>query len=58
MPFTNCSTAWGRGKRSDELPKDLRFKQDRLRKIKEAMKSLEQQAKWGYLSSQRESEER
>ncbi len=36
---------YGRGKRSDELPKDLRFKQDRLRKIKEAMKSLEQQAK-------------
>ena len=36
---------YGRGKRGDELPKDLRFKQDRLRKIKEAMKSLEQQAK-------------
>ena len=36
---------YGKGKRGDELPKDLRFKQDRLRKIKEAMKSLEQQAK-------------
>jgi len=36
---------YGKGKRGDELPKDLRFKQDRLRKIKEAMKSLEDQAK-------------
>jgi transposase len=36
---------YGKGKRGDELPEDLRFKQDRLRKIKEAMKSLEQQAK-------------
>jgi transposase len=36
---------YGKGKRGDELPKDLRFKQDRLRKIREAMKSLEDQAK-------------
>jgi hypothetical protein len=36
---------YGKGQRGDELPKELRFKQDRLRKIKEAMKSLEQQAK-------------
>jgi transposase len=36
---------YGKGKHGDELPKDLRFKQDRLRKIKEAMTSLEQQAK-------------
>jgi transposase len=36
---------YGKGKRGDELPKELRFKQDRLRKIKEAMKSLEQEAK-------------
>jgi transposase len=36
---------YGKGKHGDELPKDLRFKQDRLRKITEAMKSLEQQAK-------------
>ena len=36
---------YGKGKRGDELPKDLRFKQDRLRKIREAMESLEQQAK-------------
>jgi len=36
---------YGKGKRGDDLPKELRFKQDRLRKIKEAMKSLEQEAK-------------
>ena len=36
---------YGKGKRGDELPKELRFKQDRLKKIKEAMKSLEQEAK-------------
>jgi len=36
---------YGKGKRGDELPKELRFKQDRLRKIKEAMASLEQEAK-------------
>jgi hypothetical protein len=35
---------YGQGQRGDELPEDLRFKQDRLRKIKEAMTSLEQQA--------------
>jgi transposase/IS5 family transposase len=38
-------TKYGKGKRGDELPKELRFKQDRLKKIKEAMKSLEQEAK-------------
>lgn len=36
---------YGKGKRGDELPKELRFKQARLRKIKEAMASLEQEAK-------------
>lgn len=36
---------YGKGKRGDELPDELRFKQDRLKKIKEAMKSLEVEAK-------------
>ena len=36
---------YGTGKRGDELPDELRFKQDRLKKIKEAMKSLETEAK-------------
>jgi len=36
---------YGRGKRGDELPKELRFKQSRLAKIKEAKAALEQEAK-------------
>jgi len=36
---------YGKGKRGDELPKELRFKQGRLKKIKEAMSSLEAEAK-------------
>jgi len=36
---------YGKDKRGDELPEELRFKQDRLRKIREAMQSLEQEAK-------------
>jgi len=38
-------TLYGKGKRGDELPEELRFKQKRLEKIKEAMESLEQEAK-------------
>lgn len=36
---------FGKGKRGDELPEELRFKESRLRKIREAMKSLEAEAK-------------
>jgi len=36
---------FGKGKGGDELPEDLRFKESRLRKIREAMKSLEAEAK-------------
>jgi len=36
---------YGKGKCGDELPEELRFKQKRLEKIKEAMESLEQEAK-------------
>jgi transposase len=36
---------YGKGKRGDELPGELRFKQSRLKKIKEAMQALEQEAK-------------
>ena len=36
---------YGKGNRGDELPDELRFKQDRLKKIKEAMRSLETEAK-------------
>ncbi|MBN1841089.1 MAG: hypothetical protein JW883_02265 [Deltaproteobacteria bacterium] len=31
---------YGKGKRGDELPKELRFKQSRLAKIKEAKAAL------------------
>ena len=36
---------YGKGKRGEELPEDLRFKQSRLKKIKEAMAALEEEAK-------------
>ena len=35
---------YGKGKRGDELPEELRYKQSRLMKIKEAMQALEQEA--------------
>jgi transposase len=35
---------YGKGRRGDELPEALRFKQSRLRKIREAMASLEAEA--------------
>jgi transposase len=36
---------YGKGNRGDELPDELRFKQNRLKKIKEAMRVLEAEAK-------------
>jgi transposase len=36
---------YGKGKRGDELPRDLRFKQRRLKKLQEAKKALEQEAR-------------
>ncbi|MCK4335066.1 IS1182 family transposase [candidate division WOR-3 bacterium] len=36
---------YGKGKRGDELPQELRFKESRLKKIKEAMRALEAEAK-------------
>lgn len=35
---------YGKGVRGDELPKELKFKQDRLRKIRDAKRALERQA--------------
>jgi hypothetical protein len=35
---------YGKGKRGDELPRELRFKQSRFQKIQEAMRALEQEA--------------
>ena len=36
---------YGKGKRGDELPKELRFKKTRLKKIKEAKAALEEEAR-------------
>jgi hypothetical protein len=36
---------YGKGKRGDELPKELRFKQGRLAKIRQAKQALEEQAR-------------
>lgn len=41
----NEDQQYGRGKRGDELPSELRFKESRLRKIREAMAALEAEAK-------------
>jgi len=35
---------YGKGKKGDELPQELRFKESRLKKIQEAMKALEEEA--------------
>jgi len=45
---------YGKDKRGDELPEELRFKQDRLRKIREAMQSLQQEARAEAESKRRE----
>ncbi len=37
---------YGRDKRGDELPKELAFRESRLRKIREAREALEAEAKW------------
>ncbi len=36
---------YGKGKRGDELPEELRFRDSRIKKIKEAMESIKQEAK-------------
>jgi transposase len=38
-------TRYGRGKRGDELPEELRFRERRLRKIQEAKQALEEEAR-------------
>jgi transposase/signal recognition particle subunit SEC65 len=37
---------YGKDKRGDELPKELAFRESRLRKIREAREALETEAKW------------
>ena len=47
---------YGKGKRGDELPEDLRFRETRLKKIQEAMEALEQEARQEALEKEREQE--
>lgn len=42
---TEEDALYGKGRRGDELPQELRFKESRLSKIKEAMRAVEQEAK-------------
>ena len=49
---------YGKGQRGDELPEELRFKQARLAKIKEAMEALEREARERAEAQRREQEEK
>ncbi len=44
----------GRGNRGDELPRELRFKQSRLKKIRDAMQALEEEARAEYPAKEAE----
>jgi hypothetical protein len=44
---------YGRGKRGDELPEELRFRERRLKKIQEAKQALEQEARQAAAVAQR-----
>lgn len=47
---------YGKGKKGNDLPKELKFRQSRLQKIKEAKKALEEEAKAETASKQKEYE--
>jgi len=49
---------YGKGRRGDELPEELRFKQSRLAKIKEAKEALEREARGKAEQQRREQEEK
>jgi transposase len=49
-------TLYGKGKRGDELPRELRFKQSRLKKIQEAVSALEHEAEARAAAQRREQE--
>lgn len=42
---TEENELYGKGKRGDELPKELKFRESRLKKIQEAMQALEEEAR-------------
>jgi len=45
---------YGKGKRGDELPEELRFRETRLKKIREAMEALQEEARQEAQEKQRE----
>jgi transposase len=47
---------YGKGKRAEELPKELRFKESRLAKIREAKRALEEEARAAAVAQQAEYE--
>jgi transposase len=49
---------YGKGKKADELPKELRFKKSRLEKIEQAKKALEEEARQEAQAKQAEYEEK
>lgn len=49
---------YGKGRRGDELPDELRYKESRLRKIKDAMSALEREAKDKAKAQARKAEKR
>jgi hypothetical protein len=49
---------YGKGKRGAELPEELRFRESRLKKIQEAMKALEQEAREDALKKQEHREKK
>ena len=51
-------TLYGKGKRGTELPKELRFREPRLKKIQEAIKALEHEAHQEGLKKQEEKEKK
>jgi transposase len=52
----NEDAKYGKGKRGNDLPKELKFKQSRLQKIQEAKKALEEEAKAEAETKQKEYE--
>jgi transposase len=49
---------YGKGKKSDELPRELRFRKTRLEKIEQAKKALEEEARQGAQAKKSEYEEK
>ena len=51
-------TLYGKGNRENELPKELKFRKSRLKRIREAKKAIEQEAKDSFKIQQKEYEKK